>query len=1387
MHSDSLTAAKDMAQHALPVSAESNGPRAENSLRRKTPNGTLNAAYEATAENDNPQKHQLVLAEQSQKRTFREHQRLAADRGQWPQPPLALPADLMLYQRLPPQYYGQTIPTVIQPSFHYLGPTACGERRPGPYGPYWHDGTFVPYRPTAVRDPCFAHHPSMYAYPPQQWHQTWPAQPVTTFPQSQLSAAPLPPNANSRRDSVFACALQQYRELLAVIHHSKWQHPPPGRPIPPSRPAFYPPPPTGQGHLAARLRSSDALNGNFNGESYRQASYEQWQWTVRQSHTASVVPNNPYAVASPDPHVRAETALSHLTALCRDADWQWTDGVHLAGCLAYGLSYYQQAYDYYSKVLALEPDHLEARSNLAATVLALGRRREAEGHWMKVIRVAPHHFEAVEHLVGLLCAEHRSQDAIDVIEHVERALRQPADKSVVIYADNGEPGFGSCGFAIPDVNNGRLLALIHAKGNMLYGLGENGRAAKAFEEVVMIATHRRFNSIRNLIRHIRQVVSMHGGTSSSSTEPILLSPEQALITSQACFPPFGELPGLKHIGSGAAQSTARRAGISTTSNSLLSLAKIFQDGMSNSQRLGGLTPLENGVGDILALYYLSLSLQPSPSTANNVGILLAGVLQTVTPGAANVDTGIPGVLPGSGIALALQYYNYGLRLDQNHAHLYTNLGSLLKDIGQLDAAIQMYEHAVRCDPNFDIALANMANAVKDKGRIREAIVHYQRAVEVNPSFAEAVCGLANTLISVCNWGGRGGIADDGGTRDRWHVDGKGMLLDASLPGAQSSGWMKRVVKIVDNQLTEGEDWGCGTLTPIVIDELVQQLSAVAQGAELRTILDSWAGQKSEGARVTRLIERATRQLGRRRYLDTYVRQKPKSPSAYRRPVLPASLTVPSAPTVLPFHAFTCPLSAKQIRMISRRNGLRISVSALRAQWLPAEVYPPPTPPAPYLRVGYISSDFNNHPLAHLMQSVFGMHDRKRVKAYCYATTVSDGSCHRQKIEAEAPVFYNASSWSAEKLVDKIVEDDIHILVNLNGYTRGARSEVFAARPAPIQMSFMGFASTLGAEWCDYLLADETAIPPNTLRPWKGRDLTDGDADDNERWVYEEKIIYCRDTFFCCDHRQSAPDAPQGPVSWDEELRRRWKMRKEIFPKLPDDFIIFGNFNQLYKIEPTTFRTWLRILSQVPNSILWLLRFPDLGEANLLATAERWANASVASRIIFTDVAPKHLHISRARVCDLVLDTAECNAHTTAADVLWSGTPLVTLPRYEYKMCSRMAASILKGALPKNEAGKRAAKDLIAEDEEGYEVRAVSLAKTLKYEPGREGNAKGRLMDLRRLLCEGRWTSALFDTKRWVRDLEGAYERVWRNYINDSEGDIWLEESGFDPFTSQQGR
>ena len=1342
-------------------------------------------------------------------------------------------------------------------------------------------------------------------YPKAPFYEATFAGPATTLTRPVLAS--LKPGPESEqiafRDKTFAWANRIYAELLTTIRSSTKN-----QPVVPVlhhntrsavKPAIFPPPPKRSGPHFTDRPSEKAPSVKSTQPRYLSQNDEAQESPLRpptaifspqrrasdhgqrllsggtsrphtfSSSTSSTYPYQPIDSRGdnrrasnpiPHPHIQryqglsaydaATAALTRMELLCEEAETPWVDGMLLAGCLAYGLGNYTKAMIWYQAILGQDSTHVEAMSNLAATLHALNRREEALNYWSAAVKLRPGYFEAVEHLIGLLCTSHRAKEAVNVIEFVETSLRikhedaqagwadAPSDaesdtrssysSSVATVASVEKPhydydvepgssagsfgpdpqplGLGTSGYNIPGADNGRMIALIHAKGNMLYALGDNQGAAAAFEDAVLVATGRRSRGIRGLINNILSACLRGIGdppymhTKLENKEPVLLTPDQAEATARHMFPPEGELPGLEFVTLGM----GLKAAISTTSNSLLSLAKIYQDGMSNATDIGSLKA--TSTREILALYYLSLSLQRSPSTANNVGILLAGVQQSV-PRAHVVEScysqvsTIPGVVPGSGISLALLYYNYGLNLDPKHAHLYTNLGSLLKDIGQLAAAIKMYEMAVSCDGHFDIALANLANAVKDQGRVADAIAYYRRAVQANPEFAEAVCGLATALNSVCSWHGRGGIYADNGRRDRIHVAENGTMHEAARP----YGWMARVVDIVEKQLKEGETWGCGTLTPTVIDSLCRQLTAhrlsstTGSGGggqdalvdSLRLSLQSWAGKRWEGSRLVRLVERAIRHIGWRWYQDRYRRRKEYPHRKYARPLLPTALTTPAAPTVLPFHTFTAPLSAKQVRQISQRNALRITVSTLRSSWLPPTVYPPPPPPNPHLIVGYVSSDFNNHPLAHLMQSVFGLHDPSRVHAICYATTSSDGSVHRQQIEREAPVFYDASLWSVDKLVKQIVHDHCHILVNLNGYTRGARNEVFAARPAPVHMSFMGFAGTLGAEWCDYVLADTISVPPATLSPWRRNvDIEDRLrpevlVEDAEDWVYSENIIFTRDTFFCVDHKQSAPDIERGPpplhdarkreAAWREEQDRRWKLRKELFPTLSDSAVILGNFNQLYKIDPATFRMYLRILAAVPNAILWLLRFPDLGEQNLLAFAREWAGPEIASRVVFTDVAAKGAHITRASVVDLFLDTPECNAHTTAADVVWSGTPIVTWGKWEYKMCSRMAGSIVASALPEGREGNEAGRDLLVRSEEHYEEQAIKLARGLKYpaEGGPVGRGKGRLMDLRRMLWEGRWTSRLFDTRRWVRDLETAYWEAWRRWEHGEGGDIWL--------------
>uniref|UniRef100_A0A0D6QYA8 O-GlcNAc transferase C-terminal domain-containing protein n=1 Tax=Araucaria cunninghamii TaxID=56994 RepID=A0A0D6QYA8_ARACU len=381
-------------------------------------------------------------------------------------------------------------------------------------------------------------------------------------------------------------------------------------------------------------------------------------------------------------------------------------------------------------------------------------------------------------------------------------------------------------------------------------------------------------------------------------------------------------------------------------------------------------------------------------------------------------------------------------------------------------------------------------------------------------------------------------------------------------------------------------------------------------------------------------------------------------------------------------------------------------------------HPPPIPVKSEggscrLRVGYVSSDFGNHPLSHLMGSVFGMHNRDHIEVFCYALSQNDGSEWRQRIQAEAEHFIDVSSLSSDVIARMIFEDKIQILVNLNGYTKGARNEIFAMQPAPVQVSYMGFPGTTGADYIHYLVTDEFVSPMQFAN------------------IYSEKLVHMPHCYFVNDYKQKNRDVLDPGCQ-----------HKRSDYGLPDDKFLFACFNQLYKMDPEIFTTWCNILKRVPNSALWLLRFPAAGENNLRAYAA--AQGVRPDQIIFTDVAAKSEHIRRSALADLFLDTPLCNAHTTGTDILWAGLPMVTLPLE--KMATRVAGSLCFAT--------GFGEEMVVGSMQEYEEKAVSFALS-----------PPRLQTLTARLKAVRLTCPLFDTARWVRNLDRAYYKMWNLYCS----------------------
>jgi protein O-GlcNAc transferase len=257
---------------------------------------------------------------------------------------------------------------------------------------------------------------------------------------------------------------------------------------------------------------------------------------------------------------------------------------------------------------------------------------------------------------------------------------------------------------------------------------------------------------------------------------------------------------------------------------------------------------------------------------------------------------------------------------------------------------------------------------------------------------------------------------------------------------------------------------------------------------------------------------------------------------------------------------------------------------------------------------------------------------------------NDGSQYRRKIEEGCDEFYQIPEGiNAAELAKFINKANIHILFNLNGWTQGARNDVFCLRPAPLQVSFMGFCSSMGADYIDYIITDKIASPPEVI----------------DR-LYTEKGIFMPHSYFANDYKQSC----RYVFDSDRPTRKQYG--------LPEDKFIFANFNQMYKIDPKTFSIWMNILKRVPDSVLWLLEYPADARPNLQKEAQ--SRGVDPSRIIITPKAPKNEHINRCYLADLSLDNLITNGHTTSCDLLWSGCPLLTFPATE-NMPSRVAASI----------------------------------------------------------------------------------------------------------------
>ena len=312
---------------------------------------------------------------------------------------------------------------------------------------------------------------------------------------------------------------------------------------------------------------------------------------------------------------------------------------------------------------------------------------------------------------------------------------------------------------------------------------------------------------------------------------------------------------------------------------------------------------------------------------------------------------------------------------------------------------------------------------------------------------------------------------------------------------------------------------------------------------------------------------------------------------------------------------------------------------------------------------------------------------------------------RARARATVDHFHECARLSDGAIIAAARKSGIDIAVDLKGYTQDARLAPFAARVAPLQVSYLGYPGTVGADFLDYILADATVLPMD------------------QQGFYDEKIIHLPDSYQANDDRRVI--APETPLRAEAGLSA--------------DGFVYCCFNNAYKITPEIFAIWMRILAAVPGSVLWLLNNEADAMARLRAVAE--AQGVDPARLVFAPYLPSAQHLARHRIADLFLDTLPYNAHTTASDALWAGLPVLT--QMGQAFAGRVAASLLNAVgLP----------EMITRDTAEYEALAIALGR----DPARAAALKAKLI-------AAMPTAPLFNTPRFTRHLEGAYRVMWQRH------------------------
>ena len=595
---------------------------------------------------------------------------------------------------------------------------------------------------------------------------------------------------------------------------------------------------------------------------------------------------------------------------------------------------------------------------------------------------------------------------------------------------------------------------------------------------------------------------------------------------------------------------------------------------------------------------------------------------------------------------AIVSYEKAIALRPGYAEAHSNHGLALHKLTCYTDAIVSYEQAIRINPNYTEAYHNRGLALHELKQYEQAVLSYERAIAINQNYAEAYLSRGNSFLELKRY-------------------------EDALTNYERT-------KEISPDIAEA-DFNCG----VALDWLKRYEEAVVS-------YDKAIALKSDGAFWFGECLYTKMRMCDWGNFEDYSHQLASKINLYEKAVTPFIVL------------------ARVDSLSLQQKAALIYVKDKCSTIIPLQVIPKRNR-HDKIRIGYYSADFQHHATAYLMADLFERHDKSRFEFYAFSFGPDrPEDVMRKRVVAAFDKFIDVRTKSDKEVVLLSRELAVDIAIDLKGFTQDSRTGIFGLRAAPIQVNYLGYPGTMGAEYIDYIIADTTLIPEQSQQ------------------FYTEKIIYLPHSYQVNDTKR---------LIAENEFSRE-DMR------LPATGFVFCCFNNNYKITPNTFDCWMRILMQVEGSVLWLYEDNPKAGSNLKKEAkQRGINPE---RLIFATRMHLAEHLARHRLADLFLDTLPYNAHTTASDALWAGLPVLTCMGESF--AGRVAASLLNAIdVP----------ELITSTQEEYEALAIDLA----TDPDKLHNIKQKL-EINRL------TTPLFDTKLFTSHIEEAYITMYERYQAD---------------------